>query len=283
MKEQELLGKIEKIIKEQPLPEEIKKSVNEIYLDYHDAYHRLLSNIGRIVEKDEKLRTELNNIVSYTNKDYEEDKNASFEIEETSYFIKLEKLAENVRSVMNNIMSNKQNSNKETLPPILDIEEETSKERKTQLEQDETIQKYAKTDLENKECAKQITASVLSEIDSSKEALIMKLSNIKNASSEEEIRYRQGEFLKEIELIKNKAKLKLPLEIEEILRVQEDIISNRIVDIYDQYREDEKNLNSREKFATTLHAQVDEEEAMKKLQEKGDYEIPSLPGDIIKE
>ena len=45
MEKKELLGKIEKLIKEQKLPAEIKDIVNEIYLDYYDSYKRFVSNV----------------------------------------------------------------------------------------------------------------------------------------------------------------------------------------------------------------------------------------------
>ena len=67
MEKRELLGKVEKLIKEQTLPKEVKKLIEETYLEYHDAYYIFLKNI-QLTVVDSEAQMELNELISSTNR-----------------------------------------------------------------------------------------------------------------------------------------------------------------------------------------------------------------------
>lgn len=286
MEKQELLKKIERVIEQQTLPKEVKEAIDKVYIDYNDAYRSLLSKIEQAIGTDEKQITELNHIASYMKKDYEEEKAVSNEIEQISYSIRVEKMLDQVINALKNILHNEPiEDNKQSLLPILDVEEKSSSEK-----QKEEIKKRAEVTLENKKCAKEIVESVLSEINSSKATLLKKLSNIeKTTSNKEWMQTSQAKFKAEIEAINQKAKTILIPQIEEILNAQDSIIGNQILDLYEEYQKEDKGLTQREKFASTLRAEVNPEEVIRKIEEERRTvekqeeltEEEVLPGDVL--
>lgn len=257
MEIKDLLERIEKLVNNQKMPQEIKKLVDEIYINYNSAYKRFLANIQLTIQNNEIYKIQLEDIISYTNKDYENDIETSYEIEQASYLIKLEYMLDNIKNVINNIIKNK----------------EIAKESTEKQKDDEIIKKSAIIDVENSRCAQQIKESIISEIESSKDALIMKLSNI-------ELNSNKDEFLMEIEVIKNKVIEKLMPKIKEILDTQDSQVADDIIDIYNQFIE-EKELVGREKFVSDIHVEVDINQFGRKIEQKDNSSIDFI-SDIIK-
>ncbi len=285
MEKIELLKKIEKIITE-PLPNEITKIVNGIYCDYNTAYRSLLSKVEQAIGNDEKLMIELNHIASYMKKDFEEEKAISEEIEQMSYSIRIERMVDKVIASIQNILKEEQmKKDKPILAPILDVEEEEAPEKQTQ----EQIKKATQVTVEDGKCAKEIVESMLSEINSSQKTLLVKLSIIeKRLQDKEWIQHSQKKFKEEIEMINREAKTKAIPQIEQILNGQSQIMTNQILDLYQQYQTEGKPLTEREKFANMLHVEVNPQEAIKKVEEEEKREkqrenMPNqeLPGNVI--
>lgn len=286
MEKRELLKKIERVL-QQPLPEEIRKAVNEIYINYNDAYRSLLSKVERAIGNDEKLMTELNHIASYMKKDYEEEQQVSNELEEMSYSIRIERMLDNViGSVKRGLDEEQIENSKQELGAIIDVEEsENPEERKK-----EEIERCMQGTLENKKCAKEIVESVLLEINSSQKMLLLKLSTIeKKLPDKAWMQSSQKKFKEEIETISKEAKTNTTIKIEQILNGQNKIMANQILELYEQYQKEGKQLTGREKFVTALHVDVNPQEAVKKVEEerrtiemqKEKIQNEELPGNAI--
>lgn len=271
MEKQELLKKIEMVIKKQTLSKEVKEAVNKTYIEYQDAYRALLSNIERAIGNEQKYLTELNHIVDYMKYDCEEDREMSIEMGNASYAIKIDAMLENVINGMNTILSREEREKSyPKLEAIIDTEELTEEEkaRRDEQEKEESIRKSVTTTVSNVYCAKEIVGSIISEVGSSKDSLMRKVStSMKNAPNIDYIKFSQEEFKKEIETIVKEAKEKLTVQIKEALDAQDSSIANEIIAIYNQYKETSKELTQREKFSATLQAKVNPEEAIRKIQE----------------
>ncbi len=285
MEKRELLGKVEKLIKEQTLPKEVKKLIEETYLEYHDAYYIFLKNI-QLTVVDSEAQMELNELISSTNRDYEDDIESSKQIENASYAMKIEEMLENIKMVINNMVEErKTDANGISRLSVTSNEEEQTEEGKEskQVARDyRTIKEHTKTNLVNNQCANDIKESGVSEIHSSKEELLTKIALTKKLNTEQ-IREFKNNFIKFIELIENKAKLKLPLEIRNILDGQDLAIANQIIKIYEQYRKEE-SLSNREQFVSDLQKKVDENQAIQKAEKISEEQIQDkkLPNDVIK-
>lgn len=283
MEEQELLKKIQMIIKKQKVSKEVKKAVDKIYREYQDSYRKLLSNLEQAMGKNSKYLTELNQIASYMKQDYEGDYEMSIEIEDTSYAMKVDSMLEKVTNAINSILNSENSSQK--LGAIIDVEEltEEEKERRDRLEKEKIIRESTKSTIANKNCAKEIVESIIVEIDSSKDSIMLKVSsNMKNAPNIDYIKMSQLKFKEEIEVIKKEAREKLEQQIKEALDAQDNEIANEIIDSYSKYKEIRKPLTKREKFASDLQVKVNSKEAIQRVQEakkqeKQEEKLESLP------
>lgn len=243
MEKQDLLEKIRNLIKKQQLPKEIKKNIDEIYKEYYDVYQKFLSNI----EGREKLKADLDYIKDYMNKDYEEDRDTTYEVGEISYLIKLDEMAENITTTINKIIDDRGICDKHN----------------------EKIQENAKTELENKKCSQIITVSIISGIDSSKKALMMRISNIEEEKNNSAIEQSKDEFSKKIDQIINKVKLELTTNIKNALNKQDITIGEMVINLYHQYIEENKQKsNNKEKFKASLHVEVNTAEVIEKGQKE---------------
>jgi len=185
MEKQELLKKIQMVVRRQTLPTEVKEAVNNIYTEYQDIYRGVLSKVERAIGNEQKYIAELNRIASYMKRDYEEDCEMSAEMEKTSYAIKVDTMLENIMNVMNTIFRSEETEHSnQILESIIDVEELTEEEKaiRDRQEKEESIRKSTKTPARNMCCAKEIVGSVITEIESSRDSLVTKLHNtMKNA------------------------------------------------------------------------------------------------------
>lgn len=279
MEKQELLKKIEMVVKRQTLPAAVKEAVSNSYIEYQDVYRGVLSKVERAIGNDQKHITELNHIASYMKKDYEEDCEMSSEMEKTSYAIKIDTMLENIMSEINTILhSEERGQNTQRLEAIIDVEELTEEEKaiRDKQEKEESIRRSAKTPARNMYCAKEIVGSVIAEIESSRDTLVMKLQNaMKDAPNSDYIKIIQARFKEEIEVVNKRAKETLTTQIKEALDDQDNQIAEEIITIYNQYKEIDRPLSQRDKFASALQVKVNPEKAIQKVQEANEQKEPA--------
>ena len=205
MKEKQIVEKIRNYINKQKLPLRVKEMIEKIYLDYEDSYKSYLSNI-QIISDNEKMKTELNNIASFAKREYEDDKASTEEIEDLAFEVKINKLEEEISSIIVSLQGEELNTLIGT-----NNENENTEEIKVNA-----IRQHLNFSKENKNYAVEIRESVVSEIESSKKALIIRIQSsiLKNEENVAYINHARVEFENEVNLILNKAKLQIPTEIE---------------------------------------------------------------------
>lgn len=258
MERQELLKKVRELIKKQRLPKEIKKMVDKVYKEYHNAHSELLSQIKQLVGDNKKAIADLNYIQNYINKEDEENKGTSYEVEEVSYFLKMEMLLADIEKRISNMLNGRE-------------------EREEKEEEEE------ETDTENKKCTKMIVISIISEISSSKKALLMRLSNVEGLKDRSDIKQKIDEFSEKINNMLNTTKLELAPKIEQILETEEIEIRKTVFDLYHQYKKinEPNNKEKKEKFVDSLHVEVKQQEAIERLpKEQGKEEEKSSEEDF---
>lgn len=258
MKRQELLKKIRDLINKQRLPKDIQKMVEKVYKEYHNTHNELLSQIKQLVRDDKKVVADLNYIQNYMNKDDEENKNTSYEVEEVSYFLKMEVLLADIENRINNMLNGREERKEE------EGEEEEEKE----------------IDTENKKCTQMIVLSIISEISSSKKALLVRLSNVKGLKDRSDIKQKIDEFSEKINNMLNTTELELTPKIRQILEKEEIEIKKEVFDLYHQYKK-VNQPNNKEKFVASLHVEVKQQEAIERLpKEQGKEEEKSSEEDF---
>lgn len=252
MERQELLKKIRELIKKQRLPKEIKKMVDKVYKEYHNTHNELLSQIKQLVGDNKKAIADLNYIQNYINKEDEENKGTSYEVEEVSYFLKMEMLLADIEKRISNMLNGR----------------EERKEKEEEEEEKEEI------DTENKKCTKMIVITIISEISSSKKALLMRLSNVKGLKDRSDIKQKIDEFSEKINNMLNTTKLELTPKIEQILETEEIEIRKAVFDLYHQYKKinEPNNKEKKEKFVASLHVEVKQQEAIERLPKEQEKE-----------
>ena len=262
MKEKQIIEKIRNYINEQKLPLGVKKIIENIYLDYEDSYRGYLSNIQRIINN-EKMQTELNHIASFARREYEDDKSSTKEIEDLAFEAKINKMKEEISSIIVNLQ-------REEVNTLKGINNENENEEESKVN---TIRKHLDFSKENKNCAVEIKGSVISEIESSKKTLITRIqSNIpRNEENAAYINHARVAFENEVNLILNKAKLQIPTEIESELKILDNKIIEDVIDMYNKEHaisegEQENAIElKRKNFVEGLQKEVDEDKAFKKV------------------
>ena len=246
MEERQIIEKIRRYLDGQNLPKEVNEIVENIYLDYEDAYKKYLASIGRIVENNQELSVMLNNILSYAKRDYEEDKYSTKELKELAFEEKSKKM-----------------------------KDDDSNKAEEQEKEDISLKRQMKFQRENKECVEEIRESVVSEIQSSKKSLIMKIEvNIAKGIREKAyIEYAKQAFENEVNLILNKAKLELPTIAKEKMDLFDEKIVADIIEICRNERsieiEKEHYIETqRGKFVGKLKAEINENVAIRNIEEK---------------
>lgn len=265
MKEKQIVEKIRNYINKQKLPLRVKEMIEKIYLDYEDSYKSYLSNI-QIISDNEKMKTELNNIASFAKREYEDDKSSTKEIEDLAFEVKINKLEEEISSIIVSLQGEEINTLIGT-----NNENENTEEIKVNA-----IRQHLDFSKENKNCAVEIRESVVSEIESSKKALITRIQSSipKNEENVDYINHARVEFENEVNLILNKAKLQIPTEIESELKILDDKIIEDVINMYNQEHsisegKQQNTIESKRKnFVEGLQEEIDEDEVLKKVLEE---------------
>ena len=265
MKEKQIVEKIRNYINKQKLPLRVKAMIEKIYLDYEDSYKSYLSNI-KIISDNEKMKTELNNIASFAKREYEDDKASTEEIEDLAFEVKINKLEEEISSIIVSLQGEELNTLIGT-----NNENENTEEIKVNA-----IRQHLNFSKENKNYAVEIRESVVSEIESSKKALIIRIQSsiLKNEENVAYINHARVEFENEVNLILNKAKLQIPTEIESELKILDDKIIEDVINMYNQEHsisegKQQNTIESKRKnFVEGLQEEIDEDEVLKKVLEE---------------
>ncbi len=265
MKEKQIVEKIRNYINKQKLPLRVKEMIEKIYLDYEDSYKSYLSNI-QIISDNEKMKTELNNIASFAKREYEDDKASTEEIEDLAFEVKINKLEEEISSIIVSLQGEELNTLIGT-----NNENENTEEIKVNA-----IRQHLNFSKENKNYAVEIRESVVSEIESSKKALIIRIQSsiLKNEENVAYINHARVEFENEVNLILNKAKLQIPTEIESELKILDDKIIEDVINMYNQEHsisegKQQNTIESKRKnFVERLQEEIDEDEVLKKVLEE---------------
>lgn len=289
MKEKYVIENIRTCISKQKLPQEIKKVIDDTYLDYGYAYRLYLSNIERAIGNNEMILEELSHIASWSKREYQEDIEITKEISEMNFESKINIMQEETTLIIRNMLKQEKNENYLVgLQPILDIEETN------EYEEGDNIRNGMDFTKENKQCAEQIKESITSEIHSSKKNLIAKVTRVipHNKDNFEYINYATRAFENEISIILNKAKMQIPTVIEYELDLLDNKIIEDVIKIYKSQHEIDKKQGEdtleikRKKFVDNLRENVDEEEAIRKISKEREKnkEIDlgkDLPGNVI--
>lgn len=265
MKEKQIVEKIRNYINKQKLPLRVKEMIEKIYLDYEDSYKSYLSNI-QIISDNEKMKTELNNIASFAKREYEDDKASTEEIEDLAFEVKINKLEEEISSIIVSLQGEELNTLIGT-----NNENENTEEIKVNA-----IRQHLNFSKGNKNYAVEIRESVVSEIESSKKALIIRIQSsiLKNEENVAYINHARVEFENEVNLILNKAKLQIPTEIESELKILDDKIIEDVINMYNQEHsisegKQQNTIESKRKnFVEGLQEEIDEDEVLKKVLEE---------------
>lgn len=266
MEERQIIEKIRRYLDGQNLPKEVNEIVENIYLDYEDAYKKYLASIGRIVENNQELSVMLNNILSYAKRDYEEDKYSTKELKELAFEAKRNNMKEKISNILISIFATEKSKK---------MKDDDSNKAEEQEKEDISLKRQMKFQRENKECVEEIRESVVSEIQSSKKSLIMKIEvNIAKGIREKAyIEHAKQVFENEVNLILNKAKLELPTIAKEKMDLFDEKIVADIIEIYRNERsveiEKEHYIETqRDKFVGKLKAETNENVAIRNIQEK---------------
>lgn len=286
MENRQLIKNIIKYINEQRISQEIKNVIRDTYIDYEDAYKRYLSNLEKEIGNDSKLLFELDNIASYAKREYEGDKASTKEIDDMFFEAKIDNMKEHILATMRNMLENEEHTEtSKGLKPILDTEEEK--------DDSQFIRKCINFSKDNRDYALQIKESVVFEIETSKKNIISKVT--KNIPQKEinleYINYATRAFENEVNIILNKAKIKVPTTIKEELDSLDDKIVSDIIDMYTNEMHGKNNeKEQREEFIADLKVKVDEGEAVKKvleeqkklkMLEKDEKQEENLPDNVI--
>lgn len=266
MEERQIIEKIRRYLDGQNLPKEVNEIVENIYLDYEDAYKKYLASIGRIVENNQELSVMLNNILSYAKRDYEEDKYSTKELKELAFEAKRNNMKEKISNIVISIFAAEKSKK---------MKDDDSNKAEEQEKEDISLKRQMKFQRENKECVEEIRESVVSEIQSSKKSLIMKIEvNIAKGIREKAyIEYAKQAFENEVNLILNKAKLELPTIAKEKMDLFDEKIVADIIEICRNERsieiEKEHYIETqRGKFVGKLKAEINENVAIRNIEEK---------------
>lgn len=266
MEERQIIEKIRRYLDGQNLPKEVNEIVENIYLDYEDAYKKYLASIGRIVENNQELSVMLNNILSYAKRDYEEDKYSTKELKGLAFEAKRNNMKEKISNIVISIFAAEKSKK---------MKDDDSNKAEEQEKEDISLKRQMKFQRENKECVEEIRESVVSEIQSSKKSLIMKIEvNIAKGIREKAyIEYAKQAFENEVNLILNKAKLELPTIAKEKMDLFDEKIVADIIEIYRNERsieiEKEHYIETqRGKFVGELKAEINENVAIRNIEEK---------------
>lgn len=264
MKEKQIIEEVRNYVNQQKMPLRIKKIIENIYLDYEGAYKKYLTNIQGTIFDNEKMQAELNNIASFARREYEDDKSSTKEIEDLAFEVKINKMKEEISSIIESLQI-------EEINALVSTNDENKEKDKV-----DTIRKHLDFSKENKNCALEIRGSIISEIESSEKTLITRIQkNIpRNKENDVYINHARVAFENEVNLILNKTKLQLPTEMESELKALDDKIIGEVIEMYNsehamsEGKQEHTIELKRKNFLGGLQEEIDEDEAFRKVLEE---------------
>lgn len=287
----ELKSKVQKIIQEEKEPKEIKSIIDSILLDYKDSYTVYIRNMASAIENDSKRSENMNHIMSYVTKDYREIEETMKTIQWAEEQYRKKEMEDQIVPTIQGLAEEKENNSSENvLYGLFLLDDKETIEEREKRQDDEIIERNVIGQQKNSKYINEIRNAIISEIKSSKSMVINKIKEL-NLNSEYSIR-EKAKFENEIQMIIDKASVKLN-EIEPILEGQDRKICSEIIEVWDQYCEENGIRNKTENIAQSQREQfkarlsenvkVDESKALEKIEqdkEKEDYG-KTLPGDLI--
>lgn len=286
----ELQLKVQKIINEEKEPEEIKKIIDSILLDYKDAYTVYIRNIATTIQSDRKRSEDMDHIASYVTKDYEEIQETMRTIQIAEEEYRKKEMEEQVIPAIQGLAKEKEQKD---LGKVLDgsflLDDRETPEQREQRQDRELIEHNINGEQKHNRYIKEIKNTIISEIKSSKNMVIKKIKELELNNIYAEIQTKK--FEEEIKNVVDKATIDLQ-RIKQILELQDKKMCNQIISQWEQYREGNKTIDKtkntaqiqREQFRARIsqNVQVDNQAAIEKVQE-GEKENngKTLPGDLI--
>lgn len=286
----ELQLKVQKIINEEKEPEEIKKIIDSILLDYKDAYTVYIRNIATTIQNDRKRSEDMDHIASYVTKDYEEIQETMRTIQIAEEEYRKKEMEEQVIPAIQGLAKEKEQKD---LGKVLDgsflLDDRETPEQREQRQDRELIEHNINGEQKHNRYIKEIKNTIISEIKSSKNMVIKKIKELELNNIYAEIQTKK--FEEEIKNVVDKATIDLQ-RIKQILELQDKKMCNQIISQWEQYREGNKTIDKtkntaqiqREQFRARIsqNVQVDNQAAIEKVQE-GEKENngKTLPGDLI--
>lgn len=286
----ELQLKVQKIINEEKEPEEIKKIVDSILLDYKDAYTTYIRNISMIIENDRKRSEDMSHIASYITKDYEEIQETMKTIQIAEEEYRKKGMEEQVIPTIQSLAEEKE---QKALGKVLDgsflLDDIETPEQREQRQDRELIEHNVNRQQKNKKYVQEIKNAIINEIKSSKSMIAMKIKELElnNIYVETQIK----KFEEEIKSVINKATMDIE-RIEQVLEAQDREICDKIINEWEKYYKENKSIDTtinmaqvqREQFRARIsqNVQVDNQVAIRKVQQdESKNDNKTLPGDLI--
>lgn len=283
----DIISKIENIIKTQESSERIKAIINTIYSDYRDSFKRYLSQMFRIVEGNPKCEEKLLNLRYEIEKDFDEMKITIDTIqiaEEDSRKNNLQEyLIPTIRRMGTKLQEKKENTDVLDASFLLDENtEQTEKQSNTEMIESAIIGKT-----NNFKYTNEIKNNLVSELKSSQNMIIHKMQEIITPNID--TRKAQMIFEEDINLIINNTILKSG-NIRQILDERDQNMSKCISEIWDEFckqtNKEETAKQQKDAFRERLSegVHVDEEIAKRKVEEakiENKDKLNVLPDNLI--
>lgn len=287
----ELKTKVQKIIQEEKETKEVKSIIDSILLDYKDSYTVYIRNMASAIENDSKRREDINHIMSYVTKDYREIEETMKTIQWAEEQYRKREIEDQIVPTIQGLAEEKENNySKNVLYGLFFLDNNETVEEREKRQDDEIIERNVIGQQKNSKYINEIRNAIISEIKSSKSMVINKIKEL-NLNSEYSMT-EKAKFENEIQMIIDKASVKLN-EIEPILEGQDRKICSEIIEVWDQYCEENGIRNKTENIAQSQREQfkarlsenikVDESKALEKIEQDNEKESygKTLPGDLI--
>lgn len=258
----ELNRKINYILEEKEMPEDIKKKIEDIYQEYRNFYDEYLKRDITIASQG----VASHNIEEYFEGNYIE----AMATIQSKYREKCREKAEVIEIVLSTLESQK---NKYEDKQIINTERDV-------------LDKCIRNDKENYLYTNKVIDIVIDSIGNSRNQLFRNLELL--GTTQQRMEYIDSR----IKLIENSAKLKLG-SIKTDFDIDDEQISKQIFFEYEQYKENEEkgkqqneSQNAHERFVSEYRVSEEELQVVKKVEEKDNVFIEKgyedLPGDVIR-
>lgn len=270
MDTQELRKKVNKIINDQNLPNEVKQKVEELYKNYEDVCSNCKYLLTTIMDKNNI--EEIEEIQQYINDDIKGDIESIDTVNKQEYEIKKEKLLERINRELNKLEEKKEDA--KTLQPILFDSEE---EEKNYIEGKVNIEDRQTDRINIEAFITEVMNNMVAEMKSSRKYIKSKIDNIDiDKNDEQRIFLRNNtarRFEEDVEYVIMKVKKELP-ELGKVLEKQDNVVYRYIEDVINEYEKGNSGeKTSKEKckdFRQSISegVKVDEGKALQKVEEK---------------